>query len=63
MSAMKKSAGVALDVDPKNLLQTGDKARKRGIYRGFETQSPEVKSKRLRVANILLHFDKFHSLK
>ena len=33
-----QSAGVAPEVNLRNSLHTGDKARKRGIHPGFETQ-------------------------
>ena len=38
MLATKRSAGVAPEVNLRNSLHTGDKARKRGIHCGFETQ-------------------------
>ena len=38
MLAAKRSAGVAPEVNLRNLLCAGEEARKRGIHPGFETQ-------------------------
>ena len=38
MLAAKRSAGVAPEMNLRNSLHAGDKARKRGIHPGFETQ-------------------------
>ena len=38
MQAAKMSAGVAPEVNLRNMLHIGDKACKQGIHPGFETQ-------------------------
>ena len=46
MLAIKRSAGVAPEVNLRNLLRTGEEACKRGIHYDFETRtaSPEVQT-------------------